>query len=340
MDMDLLTFTGINFEDVRVVMIDDEPWYVASDVTRELGFKNSRDVVNYYVSDKCDKKYLSRDDLMSARPTLGLGFNVPNRGLTIINESGMYALLFAVPMKTKSTDPTVIDRINRAHAFKRLVTHEILPTIRNTGAYRVKPMRKWSEVPAAERDFYKNDALTILRRDYDDAEEILDYAFFGFDLAVSDGLISIEQFAKAISGAYNIGQNRLFSLLRDKGYLMANRLKSSRWNSPKQSEIKAGRMTVGILINDKVSYTRTFVTMKGLKYYMTKIDAWLDEAPGKAHRNSLIVAAGDVDSLVWNLFPDARPDIDPKGFYMLRHTAMYDLRLKTYRHGIYLNNLN
>ena len=216
MEMDLLTFTGIEFEDIRVFMIDGEPWYVANDVARELGFKSNRSAVSYYVVDPDDMKYLKAEELLCFSQR---NIEVPNRGLRVINESGMYALMFAVPMRTKSDNEEVQERIRRAHEFKHLVTHKILPAIRNSGSYHVRPMRRWKDIPASERDYYRNDALTVLRRQYDDAEEILEYAFFGNDIATAIGTITIEQFAKSLSGAYNIGQNQLYDLMRKKAIL-------------------------------------------------------------------------------------------------------------------------
>lgn len=53
------------------------------------------------------------------------GLNVPPRGLTIINESGLYALIFG-------------SKLESARRFKHWVTSEVLPSIRKTGRYSVK----------------------------------------------------------------------------------------------------------------------------------------------------------------------------------------------------------
>lgn len=71
--------------------------------------------------------------------------------------------------------------------------------------------------------------------------------------------------------------------------------------------------------------------MEGLKYYLTKIDAYLDARPGKARRHSLLKMVDDEDKLIWNLFPEARPDYDNEGFYCLRHTPVFDTRLTALR---------
>lgn len=104
-----------NFESqqVRVVTIDGDPWFVGKDVATILGYSNASDALARHVDDE-DQKVLK-----SGNTTLE---NVPNRGLTIINESGLYSLILSSKLPT-------------AKKFKRWVTSEVLPTIRKHGAY-------------------------------------------------------------------------------------------------------------------------------------------------------------------------------------------------------------
>lgn len=104
-----------NFEElpVRTLLIEDEPFFVGKDVAEILGYSNTRDALNRHV-DKYDKK-----NLTSRNTTLE---NLPNRGLTAINESGLYSLIFS-------------SKLDSAKRFKRWVTSEVLPQIRKHGVY-------------------------------------------------------------------------------------------------------------------------------------------------------------------------------------------------------------
>lgn len=108
-----------NFEqnEVRTVLINDEPIFVGKDVTSILGYSNSRDALNNHV-DSEDKIVLT-----SRIATLE---NMPNRGLIGINESGLYSLIIG-------------SKLPNAKKFKRWVTSEVLPTIRKTGSYSNVP---------------------------------------------------------------------------------------------------------------------------------------------------------------------------------------------------------
>lgn len=92
-------------------MVDEkgEPFFVGNDIAKALGYKNSRDALNRHVDDE-DKGVAKRD-------TLG-----GHQQMVIINESGLYALVLS-------------SKLPQAKAFKRWVTNEVLPQIRQTGGY-------------------------------------------------------------------------------------------------------------------------------------------------------------------------------------------------------------
>lgn len=96
-------------QDVRIITINDEPWFVGKDVADILGYSNSRKALSDHVDD--EDKGVTKSD------TLG-----GNQNITIINESGLYSLI----LKSKKPE---------AKQFKRWVTSEVLPTIRKHGAY-------------------------------------------------------------------------------------------------------------------------------------------------------------------------------------------------------------
>ena len=106
-----------NFENnqVRTVLINEEPYFVGKDVATVLGFKD----VNHAILDHVDE-----EDRVNSKTQ---GQNAPEygqRGTWLINESGVYALVFG-------------SKLPGAKKFKRWVTKEVLPTIRKTGGYKV-----------------------------------------------------------------------------------------------------------------------------------------------------------------------------------------------------------
>lgn len=105
---DLQVF-NFNDNEVRTMIINDEPWFVGKDVADVLGYSNTRDALKKRVDDE-DKGVANCD-------TLG-----GKQDITIINESGVYALVFG-------------SKLDRAKEFKHWVTHDVLPTIRKTGRY-------------------------------------------------------------------------------------------------------------------------------------------------------------------------------------------------------------
>lgn len=102
-----------NYEgaEVRTVQIDGEPWFVLTDVCRELEISNSR-----MAADR-----LENDELMSVKLTSG----GQRREMTIINESGLYTVIL------RSDKP-------QAKPFRKWVTSEVLPSIRKHGSYSVQ----------------------------------------------------------------------------------------------------------------------------------------------------------------------------------------------------------
>ena len=77
----LAIYENEEFGTVRTVVVDGEPWFVGKDVAEALGYSNSRKALLDHVDDE-DKGVTNCD-------TLG-----GNQNLTIINESGVYALIF------------------------------------------------------------------------------------------------------------------------------------------------------------------------------------------------------------------------------------------------------
>jgi prophage antirepressor-like protein len=109
---------------VRTLLIDDEPWFVGRDVCDALGYGNARQAISTHVNE-ADRGVQTLDTPGGAQPT------------AIVNESGLYALIFG-------------SRLDTAKAFRRWVTSEVLPSIRRTGRYAT--LAATPDVPAAQAD--------------------------------------------------------------------------------------------------------------------------------------------------------------------------------------------
>ena len=108
----LRTFNHEMFGQVRTMTNDrGETFFVGKDVAEALGYKNTRKALLDHV-DKDD-----REDGVTIRDAIGRSQNI-----VVINESGLYSLILS-------------SKLEQAKAFKRWVTSEVLPLIRQTGTY-------------------------------------------------------------------------------------------------------------------------------------------------------------------------------------------------------------
>ena len=121
--MDNLQVFSYEGKEVRTLQIGGEPWWVAKDVCDVFGETNRNRAMQ--TLDEDEKGYTQ--------------MNTPggNQQLAVVNEAGLYALLFAMqPTKARGVSEAYIaDREQKLRNFKRWVTHEVLPSIRKHGAY-------------------------------------------------------------------------------------------------------------------------------------------------------------------------------------------------------------
>lgn len=111
---ELKIFENAEFGQVRTVTIENEPWFVGKDVADNLGYQNgSRDI----------NRHVEADDRIKEMVFDG----TQNKETILINESGLYALIFG-------------SKLESAKRFKHWVTSEVLPTIRKTGQYQMSNM--------------------------------------------------------------------------------------------------------------------------------------------------------------------------------------------------------
>lgn len=142
---ELMVFNNAEFGKIRTTEVNGEPWFMGKDIADILGYKNNKDAISSHVDEE-DKRFFLRSDFAtlenhipkSVFPVDFVPADIPNRGCTFINESGVYALIFG-------------SKLPNAKRFKHWVTSEILPTIRKTGTYSIaqhKPDSYMIENPA------------------------------------------------------------------------------------------------------------------------------------------------------------------------------------------------
>ncbi len=252
MDHEIQLFHNDEFGDVRTVIIDGEPWFVAMDACTVLGYKNSRKAVLDHVDPE--------DKGVTKCYTPG-----GTQELTVINESGMYCLILSSKMPG-------------ARAFKHWVTSEILPAIRKTGGYRVDDatylIDKFFPTASEPQRLFLHSALTEIETLNAQIMENKPKVEFADQVASSNALIDMETMAKlATDRGITIGRNRLFEWLRDIGVLI--RSGNPRRNLPYQEYLDRGYFKVRekcfVHHGEYKLYYQTMVTGKGQQYIIGRL---------------------------------------------------------------------
>ena len=233
-------------QQVRTLIISNEPYFVATDVIKILGLTNTTVALSRLDDDERSK------------------FNLGRQGETnIVNEYGLYELILA-------------SRKPQAHEFKRWITHEVLPAIRKHGAYMTPQ--------TIEKALLNPDTIiklaTQLKQEQEqrkqlqaENEQMKPKALFADAVATSNSSILIGQLAKILrQNGISIGQNRLFAWMRKHGYLGT---RGSNRNVPTQRSMELGLFkTKETVINHSDGHTTvnitTKVTGKGQQYFIQK----------------------------------------------------------------------
>jgi prophage antirepressor-like protein len=239
---------------VRVVIVDGEPWFVATDVCKALGIGNASLAVNGRERIRGDgSTYWSGgldDDEKGIVSVNTLG---GEQDLLCVSESGVYSLVF------QSRKP-------EAKAFKRWVTHEILPSIRKTGSYN--PPQTQMPTHHIPQGFIEamEYALALAKANVGLQEkvDVLEPKASQFDLLMSgQNAVTVNEFVKAFGHGW--GRNKLFAWLRAKKILMDNN------NLPYQRYVDAGYMTVREVAkvhgeNGTHIHSQPMITPKGIDW--------------------------------------------------------------------------
>lgn len=238
---ELQIFNNEEFGTVRTVTIDNEPWFVGKDVAEALGYVKARNAIASHVEE---------DDKRDAPIQGDLG---GTQSMTIINESGLYALIFG-------------SKLESAKRFKHWVTSEVLPSIRKTGGYQ-KPVQGKELLALAVLEAQK----TIEEKDAQ-IEEMKPHAILGQAITTANTSILVGDMAKILrQNGVNIGGQRFFEYLREKGYLIKR--KGADWNLPTQRSMEMGLFEIKESVHidgngcNKISRTPK-ITGKGQNYFV------------------------------------------------------------------------
>ena len=254
---DIQIFNNPEFGEVRTVVIDDEPWFVGKDVAGILGYKNPNEAIHDHVDseDKFLRSERGREMLKLFSSVKEMQDELGRQDNWFINESGVYSLVFG-------------SKLESAKKFKRWITHDVIPAIRKTGGYHVpqSPEEQMAQgLLAAQKLLAEKDKRI---------EEMRPKEIFADAVSVSKTDILIGDLAKLIKqNGHDIGQKRLFSWLREKGYLIKR--KGLDWNMPTQRamEMKLFRVkeTVVTHSDGHTTVNKTpKVTGKGQVYFVNK----------------------------------------------------------------------
>ena len=242
---EIFNFRG---QDVRTVIINNEPYFVGKDVAEILGYTNPRQALKNHVDE--DDKGVSKCDTPGGK-----------QDLVIINESGMYSLVLS-------------SKLPQAKEFKRWVTSEVLPTIRKHGMFATDELLDNPDFAIATLQKLKEEREAKKQLEAQ-IEADRPKVIFSDAVSASHTSILVGDFAKLMrQNGLNFGQNRLFSWLRQNGYLI-NR-KGSSWNMPTQKAMDLGlfeiKETTINHLDGHISINKTpKITGKGQLYFADKL---------------------------------------------------------------------
>lgn len=243
----LTIFSNEEFGTIRAIERDGEPWFLGKDVAEVLGYTNPQ---------KAIRDHVDEEDKLTERIVL----SGQNREAFIINESGVYALIFG-------------SKLPRAKEFKHWVTSEVLPSIRKHGVYMTDSK--------AYDLLHNEDSLADLLLQAGEQlkqkniiiEEMRPKAIFADAVSASNQTILVGELAKILrqNGIVDMGQNRLFETLRNRGYLIKGN-RSDR-NMPTQRSLEMGlfeiKETAVTHSDGHVTVNKTpKVTGKGQQYFI------------------------------------------------------------------------
>jgi anti-repressor protein len=258
-------FKNSEFGEIRTTTKDGEPWFVAADVCEHFGMTNRNRIM----------QSLDDDEKGGTQMTTPGGMQT----ITIISEAGLYNLLFALqPSKARGVSDEYIEkRCAELKAFKRWITHDVIPTIRNTGGY-VSNEQAFVDtyLPFADEGTKAmfSQTLSALRQANAKIAQDKPKVLFSDAVSASSSSIHVGDLAKILKqNGVEVGQKRLFSWLRENGYLIKS---GASKNMPTQRAMEMGLFEIKeTIISHADGHTAIIRTSKatgrGCVYFVNKL---------------------------------------------------------------------
>lgn len=234
-------FQNQHFGKLTVIEIDGEFFFIGKEVAELLGYKNGSRDVNRHVDEE--------DRCIFQNYQNGTFENIPNRGLTIINESGLYSLI-------------LLSKLPSAKAFKHWVTKEVLPSIRKHGGYFKNQEEQSNEEILASAMLVAQSVIREKERAIEQLKPKADY----YDQLVNQNLLTnFRNTAKELK----IPQNKFIAFLLENKYIYRDKYERLLPYTQKNKgyfEIKEWYN----FYNDLVGI-QTMVTPKGREHFLLLI---------------------------------------------------------------------
>lgn len=239
----LQIFKNEELGEVRVVTIEDEPWFVGKDVAEVLGYEKPRNALSTHVDEDDALKWGITDSLGREQET------------TVINESGLYSLVLSSKLPT-------------AKKFKRWITGEVLPSIRKHGAYMtpetleaaiLNPDTMIQLCTALKEEQDKRKVLEVANSALTVDNQIMKPKADYFDELVDRNLLTnFREAAKQLS----VPPKKFVTFLLDHKYIYRDKKGKLQ---PYQQYVDSGLFNLKECVNEKTGWggTQTLITPKG-----------------------------------------------------------------------------
>ena len=239
----LQIFKNEELGEVRVVTIEDEPWFVGKDVAEVLGYEKPRNALSTHVDEDDALKWGITDSLGREQET------------TVINESGLYSLVLSSKLPTAKT-------------FKRWITGEVLPSIRKHGAYMtpetleaaiLNPDTMIQLCTALKEEQDKRKMLEVANATLTVDNQIMKPKADYFDELVDRNLLTnFREAAKQLS----VHPKKFVTFLLDHKYIYRDKKGKLQ---PYQQYVESGLFNLKECVNEKTGWggTQTLITPKG-----------------------------------------------------------------------------
>ena len=201
--MELQVFKNDLFGEVRVGMIDNEPWFVAKDIVERLQYNLEGNSYTKYI-----KQYVSEEDTKKLNKSMADLFGIKDagrKGELLINEFGLYDLVLDAPLPS-------------AKAFRKWITHEILPSIRANGGYILANENETDEEIMARALIVAQKTIEKKNKKIAELEPKAEIYDRFIDKEATWGFRELRKELESTLG-YTIKENELKEVMREKGWI-------------------------------------------------------------------------------------------------------------------------